>query len=401
MAPNALSAHERKKSYYMRVFDTTGSYFTHVFMNQLYHKAQEYTRANMYETVTDGYQSLVHTYIMGVREQKYMEKTVRDLIEYYNKYNPISLAEYQDRLLSCIVPAEYFADFKTAHKDKVFRDILLKVISEMGAFILKRENLKIVIDARDDGDNINVIQDHAVDLLVEQRDHYHELFANELAAKAGSNNYSKEHVSRLKDTIKKLTKENNELKKALIAKATENEQAIGMIRKLVEELQQRANKSAYSEPPRVEPPRQPIRPSVVPNSHSKELLNEALKQPDNKPVSVSAPKLVTPIPQMPAPEVPAPRLAIEPPKVPAPRLAIEPPKVPEPVIRKVSPPPIETQNIAPSDSPNIASPVTPPDSPKAKSQRSPWDPYSDDDEDIWTSDKTMPSIITPDETNWV
>lgn len=220
----------------LAVFDHVGCFFVEVFYNDLYLKADDMLKRNNgpFNSLTEAYRTNVLNYMRGINiPQNYMV-VIKKLHEYYQKttaFMTLTFADFEDKVLAQFIPPEYYRDFTSKNKDKTLHDIIIKTVSELGAFILKQDKLRKIIDEHRDPSNITMLQDYLVDLLIEQRETYYSKFADEISRQNGNDKYDREIVNKLKaaftDEKQKRIRSEEELERAkniiggLIAKLRE------------------------------------------------------------------------------------------------------------------------------------------------------------------------------------
>ncbi len=197
-------SHYSKKE--IAVYDAIGSFFVDVFYNDLYLKAK--SRVNNSEdsgaTITDAYRQLVLMYMNGVTQERYYKGMVQKLSDYYrtaSNFGTIVFSEFEDKVLACFIPPEYYRDFTSKIKDQTLFNIIVRTVHDMGALMITPEVLRMIIDQHDNVSNITFLQDKAMDIFILQRENYYAKFAEQINKKKGGGTVEVGVLNKLKDHI--------------------------------------------------------------------------------------------------------------------------------------------------------------------------------------------------------
>lgn len=222
----------------LAVFDHVGTFFVDIFYNSLYRQAEGVVLAGRAASITDAYRSMVINYMNGItqREDLYM-KVVRQLHECYQKssgFSAMVFSEFEDKVISCFIPPEYYRDFTGRHKDKTLHEVVVKSANDMGEFILRKDILRRVIDDRRNEANIPLFQDKMLDIFVTQREDYYARFVEQINKNNGNDKVSKKVLDKLKEAFVEEKKKCCELE-------SERDRAVSMISQLVAKISQLEN----------------------------------------------------------------------------------------------------------------------------------------------------------------
>lgn len=206
----------------LSVFDTIGSFFIDVVYNSLYLKAKDAVREGTAKSITDAYRANVMNYMRGIQKEHLYKTVVKNLFKYYqdiNSYGTIVFADFENKVVSCFIPPEYYSDFSDRIKDQSLQEIIIKTVNQLGELVLSREVLKRIIDSHQDVSNIGYLQDKIVDIFIIQREDYYASFAAQLNKKntkqtvdVGVVKKLKEHT---KEEIRRRCKAEDDLARAL------------------------------------------------------------------------------------------------------------------------------------------------------------------------------------------
>ena len=167
------------------IFEIIGSHMVDVFYNKLYRKAVEDTRKGQHESITDGYRFIIGVYISSIADlsSPHCDEEIIAMHTFYQSQHrggvSIQFAEFEDQFLSHIIPQDYFRSFTSIDKDKVFREVIIKVILEFSREILRPKMLSRVVDNHTEQSNVVDLQNTAYGLLILRREEYYAQFAQE------------------------------------------------------------------------------------------------------------------------------------------------------------------------------------------------------------------------------
>lgn len=212
------------------IFDAIGSYFVDTFYNHHYIMAKSSVAQGRHNNITDAYRTNILNYMDGIsRRDDLFKKVIYNLHEFYQHnsgFSSIVLSEFQDKVLSHFIPAEYYRDFTERNKDQTLRDIIVKSVNEFGEKIVSKQALTKIIDDHMNRDNVVFLQDNIVDIYIGLREEYHSKFAREMSKKNAGNTVDKEVAYKLKQLIL------DEKKKSQIL-TEDKDRALNMIRQLM------------------------------------------------------------------------------------------------------------------------------------------------------------------------
>jgi hypothetical protein len=219
------------------IFDTIGSFFIDVFYNDLYLRAREKTREGSANSITDAYRNNVINYMQGIKKRPdlYMN-VVKKLHDYYQQvsgFGAIIFADFENKIISQFIPAEYFNDFTNKNKDKTLNEIITSTVSDLGTFILQPEILNRIIDNHLDSSNVSLLQDQIVEIFILQRENYYAKFAEKIG-EVGNNSIDKGVLKKLKQAF------TDETKKKVTAEA-DRDRAINMLQGVLEKIREYEN----------------------------------------------------------------------------------------------------------------------------------------------------------------
>ncbi|MDE2097673.1 MAG: hypothetical protein KGL39_10530 [Patescibacteria group bacterium] len=183
-----------------QVFDIIATYFVDVVANHVYQHARA-TSGNAPEKFADAYREALHSYAIGVKSDKEMNRSTLDnLHKYYaNFYKGEAYAQFVDGVVRHFVPREYFEVMTAENKDDTLNYAVCALVSELATYVTSPEG---VAAARA---GPRAIQDRGVAILRTKRD---ELFNRCMKRDTGATGLvSGDIVDRMKGAMRKLAKE--------------------------------------------------------------------------------------------------------------------------------------------------------------------------------------------------
>ncbi len=173
------------------IFEIVGSHIVNTFYNKLYRKAVEDTRKGQHKSITDGYRYIIGVYVSSISDTsaQYCNEEIISMHNYYQTNHRggvvVQFAEFEDQFLKQIIPKNYFISFTSMDKDRVLREVIIKVILEFAKEILDSKSkgkvplICKIVDAHTDQANVVELQNIAYSLLILRREEYYSGFAQE------------------------------------------------------------------------------------------------------------------------------------------------------------------------------------------------------------------------------
>ena len=225
MDPDPLTEFSRYDKSLISILEIMGSYFTNIFFNHIYNVTKNALPEG--KSVTDQYRRNVVAYLTGVKNEKsYLEKTILELVRYYQKatrYTTATYQEFTDRILAQFIPEDYYNDLTAPEKDSLFANIICDLVANLSTYVTNHDNLRRVIDKHDKEYQITIrmIQNRAIRILLVKRDDIHNSFLGKLGQVRDT--VPKEAINDCKKIIKRLAKE--KVKLQILVRDLEDENA--------------------------------------------------------------------------------------------------------------------------------------------------------------------------------
>jgi hypothetical protein len=202
------------------IFEAIGSYFVDIFYNGHYQLAVERVESGVAKSETDAYRAIIMSYMDGVgsRPDAYA-LVIGKLHSYYREacgFRSISFADFEDKLLSQMIPPDFYKSFTEANKDNALRGVINTVVQRFGEFAVSKDALAKVID-RHSAHEINVpyMQSKILNILFAQRDEYYVKFAKVISKRSGGRNVDVKYLDELEVRLQKANDENKHLQSEL------------------------------------------------------------------------------------------------------------------------------------------------------------------------------------------
>ena len=153
------------------VFEVVGAYFCDTMFNHIYLGAAGAGA----DRAADEYVRRVRAYVVGVKGDAQCYQNVVEGVHAYfagvTSYAALSYAEFVDRVVGVCVPAEYFRQLTTAHKDELLSSVVCDLVAALGAYVTRPDVLARVVGghARAPEATVRAMQDAAVGALTAKR----------------------------------------------------------------------------------------------------------------------------------------------------------------------------------------------------------------------------------------
>ena len=195
-----------------QTFEIIGSYFCDIYYNHLYLSAKSKkkntdasnTKPHLSQSITDEYKQAVVAFGYAIKKDKnHYLKAITGMYRFYqtySKYTTMTLNQFIDMLLGIFIPEDYINQLDSKQRDQLLVKIVISLIDNLCIFVTRPDILPLIIDNHGDSTNINMLQDHAVETLINERDKMFSLFV--------SANVSPEQeiVTKLKSSLKDILK---------------------------------------------------------------------------------------------------------------------------------------------------------------------------------------------------
>lgn len=194
-----------------QTFEIIGSYFCDIYYNHLYLAAKSKkknndtanpTKSHLSQSITDEYKQAVVAFGYAIKKDKgHYSKAVTGMYRFYqtySKFSAMTLNQFIDMLLGIFVPEDYYNQLDSRNRDQLLVKIVIALIDSLCIFVTRPDILPLIIDKHGNTANITMLQDHAIETLINERDKIFSMFV--------SANVSPEQeiVSKLKISLKDL-----------------------------------------------------------------------------------------------------------------------------------------------------------------------------------------------------
>lgn len=175
-------ASEKYSKTFLQTADIIAAFFTEIYYNYLHKKSKDHLAEGKHNSLTDAYRNNVLRYTYGIASRSNYLQVVQSMHSYYQRHTRFStlvFSEFEDKILSQFVPAEYYCDFTEKNKDTLLQEIITRVVKELEDSILSKTLLRMVVDMRGDA-SVVMMRDRIVDILVAIREKFYAGFARRL-----------------------------------------------------------------------------------------------------------------------------------------------------------------------------------------------------------------------------
>ena len=205
---------EITSNYIQTVFSVLGSHIVEVYFNHVYKSVQ--ANLNKDTTEKDEYIRQVNTYILGVKTDiKSYQETVKMVHIYFQKhtsYGSITYLNFLEKIVALFVPQKYHIEMNSQQKSELVQNVIITLISELGAYVTKPETLTKITTNRNHNPQktIKELQNVSMEVLT----YFRETIQNKFIEQTGESKprESNDIVNSLKTVVVRLTKEKTQLK---------------------------------------------------------------------------------------------------------------------------------------------------------------------------------------------
>lgn len=225
------------------LYEIIGSYFTDVVFNHIYINARIKLTANS-SSLVDEYVKRLQLYVIGLKNDvKCYENTMKELHKYYVTVinSPIEFNKFINVIIDTCIPINFIHQLTPQNKIEIVCNIICDLVSNLVVFTSSPEIIKkITINHKQNAPEVvRILQDYSVQILINKK----LLIINKFLKESGEvadTNTSVEIINELKQVIRKLILEKNELNEnisLLEIKLTEYSERESKLRKLIELMQ--------------------------------------------------------------------------------------------------------------------------------------------------------------------
>jgi hypothetical protein len=163
---------------FSRNSEIVATFLVNRFFNELYQIALSTIKQGpAHLSLTAAYAHIVTEYVAEIdrtgdtpTEVDLLRKTIDGLRQYYCSYSSeISLDEFVSRIVSQVVPADYFGVMRQPQRAAILRAIVKQSVVEMGTRVLKVDMLRNIIDERQNLVGVGVLRDVGIKVIADFR----------------------------------------------------------------------------------------------------------------------------------------------------------------------------------------------------------------------------------------
>lgn len=235
----------------LSTFDIIGAYFVRQYYVELYEISVNMLQQNKVTSITEGYKCAMRAYLSAftclgndksnISTKKpaghYYRKIILNLYKYFQEwsgYATITLEDFICKVVSHLMPEEYYNLLNNNKKDCILHHCLTNVLREFTVYIVQHQ-MTIIIDDRDNKPNFRVLQDEFLRLLIMEREKLWSRFIEEYTGSKNRKEYIPKNLhQRMVNAIKQHVEKECELQNKL-------NQAFLYMEKLKEQIKIRDN----------------------------------------------------------------------------------------------------------------------------------------------------------------
>jgi hypothetical protein len=194
------------------LFEIIGSYFTDVIFNHIYNNAKLKLEKN--KSLVDEYIKKLQLYVIGIKSNvKCYDTVIKGLHKYYLNITSTasSLEIFNNIIIEACIPDTFANQISNTGKDEIVSNILCELASNLIVYASSAALIHQIINTHSEKatEVIRQLQDFSIQILVTKKISILNKFLKETGQI--SNSQFNEMINNLKDIIKKLAMEKNEL----------------------------------------------------------------------------------------------------------------------------------------------------------------------------------------------
>ncbi len=213
------------------VYQIVGAYIVDIYYNHLYVEAQKYKSKGDVPTITEGYRHATFAFLSGLDHQmkasykaqhyKHLLIGINEYFKTWTSFNTLTVSDCIEKIVKEFIPADYITSLDKNQKSDVLRMVLTGTLREFTKVVIE-EFLTAIIDNHEEEANIEALKERIIDIFIAERE---KIFHKFLVSHFPDSNETvdKKFAERMRDEIKNLNAEKNELLLTVKAQAEEIE----------------------------------------------------------------------------------------------------------------------------------------------------------------------------------
>jgi hypothetical protein len=187
-------------------FDIIGSYFVNLYYNEFYIKSKNLKFDNMYSNITDAYKNVLSSYLEFTKKSEFFKQIIKGIHTYCistTRYTTMTHKECIDFMVYEFVPSNLWNSLRESQKNKLFHESITNCITIFTEKIISN-HLHIIIDHRDQPENITILQDLFLSIILFEKDKIFSKFLN-------PNSKDSNNLEVFRDKLKSIVNEKKQL----------------------------------------------------------------------------------------------------------------------------------------------------------------------------------------------
>ena len=187
-------------------FDIIGSYFVNLYYNEFYIKSKNLKFDSVYNNITEGYKNVLSSYLEFTKKAEFFKQIIKGIHTYCistTRYTTMTHKECIDFMVYEFVPSNLWSALRENQKNKLFHESIVNCITIFTEKIISN-HLHIIIDHRDQPENITILQDLFLSIILFEKDKIFSKFLNQ-------NNKDSNHLELFRDKIKSILQEKKKI----------------------------------------------------------------------------------------------------------------------------------------------------------------------------------------------
>lgn len=195
-------------------FDIIGSYFVNLYYNEFYSKSKNLKFENAYSNITDAYKNVLSSYLEFTKKSEFFKQIIKGIHTYCistTRYTTMTHKECIDFMVYEFVPSNLWNSLRENQKNKLFHESIINCITIFTEKIISN-HLHIIIDHRDQPENITILQDLFLSIILFEKDKTFSKFLNPNSIDSTNLDLFRDKIKNIVNDKKKVLEDNKKLK---------------------------------------------------------------------------------------------------------------------------------------------------------------------------------------------
>ena len=202
------------------------------FCNEFYIKSKNLKFDNTYNNITEAYKNVLSSYLEFTKKAEFFKQIIKGIHTYCistTRYTTMTHKECIDFMVYEFVPSNLWSSLRENQKNKLFHESIVNCITIFTEKIILN-HLHIIIDHREQSDNITILQDLFLSIILFEKDKIFSKFLN-------PNNKDSNYLELFRDKIKNILQEKKKIQEFVFSIEAEYDKLVTTLNETLKELE--------------------------------------------------------------------------------------------------------------------------------------------------------------------